>query len=82
MEGGKELVNSPNPCLITHNFTYQDVTLINNLVLDIHRLLIIAFNNVRFRGGVGNLVIPYDSIDYLYSILNLTCIMTGYIKVQ
>ena len=41
----------------------------------------------RIRGAerethVGNLVIPYYSIDYLYSILNLTCIMIGYIKVQ
>ena len=33
-----------------------------------------------FRGCVGNLVIPYYSIDYLYSILNLPCIMIGYIK--
>ncbi len=41
--------------------------------------------NTRIKNDVndvGNLVIPYYRIDYLYSILNLTCIMIGYIKVQ
>jgi hypothetical protein len=30
---------------------------------------------ISFRFSVSNLVIPYYSIDYLYSTLNLTCIM-------
>ena len=36
--------------------------------------------HVRFSGCVGNLVLPYYSIDYLYSILNLPCIMIDYNK--
>ena len=31
---------------------------------------------------VGNLVLPYYSIVYLYSILNLPCIMIGYINIE
>jgi hypothetical protein len=36
--------------------------------------------HVRFRGCVGNLVLPYYSVVYLYSILNLPCVMIGYNK--
>ena len=34
------------------------------------------------RQCVGNLVLPYYSIVYLYSILNLPCIMIGYINIE
>ncbi len=32
--------------------------------------------------SVGNLVLPYYSIVYLYFILNLPCIMIGYINIE
>ncbi len=44
--------------------------------------LIVSRVRAHLTTDVGNLVIPYYSIDYLYSILNLPCIMIGYIKVQ
>ncbi len=31
---------------------------------------------------VGNLLLPYYSIGYMYSILNLPCIMIGYININ
>ncbi len=36
-------------------------------------------NILYLKLSVGNLVLPHYSIDYPYSVLNLPCIMIGYI---